>query len=105
MIAMVEEGVAAVVVEAYAAGPGVPSLPSPGPFSVQVGSFRSRDNAEELKSELQRVFSNVEILSRRINGGTYHRVTLGPYVKKEDALRASRELQGMGHGSLLVRED
>jgi rare lipoprotein A len=104
-LAMVEEGVAAVVVEAYAAGPGVPALPSPGPFSVQVGSFQNRAHAEEMKSDLERHFSGVEIVSRRINGGTYHRVILGPYGKKEDALRAGRELQGMGHRSVLVRED
>ena len=52
-----------------------------GWFGVQVGSFRSRENADRLKRELSRRFSDVTI----ITAASFYRVTLGRLKTEESA--------------------
>lgn len=65
-----------------------PSLPRlPPSFSVQVGSFIIRENADQLRRELENSYKNVFITELRTPRQVYYRVRL-----KAENLEAAREL-------------
>jgi len=106
-LGMVNEGVAPVVVEAFASLPGVPALaavPGPFAFSIQVGSFLVRENAEKLRDLLGGRFGEVTITTFEDNSGTYHRVRIGSFATEEAALRTASDLRREGHSCFIVRE-
>jgi cell division protein FtsN len=51
----------------------------PGPFMVQIGSFKNHTDADSLKARLALlgVVSHIEVVERP--GGTWHRVKAGPF--------------------------
>lgn len=57
-------------------------------YTVQVGSFRSRTKAYDLKRELSRVTEeDVRVESFSFEGNTYYRVRVGRFKKRKDAER------------------
>lgn len=86
------------------AGEKPPPEESPGTsWSVQVGSFRSEDNARTLMNELAADFpafyTEVEM-----DGVTYYRVRIGPYADEAEARRAAAELTARGRTAQVRRE-
>lgn len=103
-LGMVEEGIAPVVVEAFAAPPGVPAPGPGGSFVIQVGSFRERENAEQLRDSLREEFGTVAITSYADNRRVYHRVRIGSFATEEKALETARALERKGRRYFIIRE-
>lgn len=81
-----------------------PEEPAAGPsWSVQVGSFRSRDNAESLMSELAAEFP-MFYTEVEVDGVTYYRVRVGPYDDEDRARRVAETLTARGRAAQVRRE-
>lgn len=54
-------------------------------YSIQVGSFSSRDRAEQASEVLREKGLAGQILSREVNGAQFYRLRIGPYTNKDEA--------------------
>jgi len=66
------------------------SVPETGEsYILQVGSFRSATEAEQMKARLAMMGSTATIQTVTVNGDTWHRVRIGPFkgAKKADEMR------------------
>ncbi len=70
-----------------------------GNFTVQVGAFQDKDNAERLKAKLATRFSNAHIAAYSDPRGTFYRVRVGKFSDLNAAETFSRELMQMGAAS------
>jgi DedD protein len=71
-------------------------------WAVQLGSFASRANADNLVHQLKAQGFAVYILSGGSGGATRHRVRVGPLGDREAAERTAAKLKALGHQSSLV---
>ncbi|NOX20616.1 MAG: septal ring lytic transglycosylase RlpA family protein [Nitrospirae bacterium] len=74
-----------------------------GPYTIQVGSFREKNNAWRLKKALSISYRNVHIIKKYINGRTYYRVIVGKFVNLLDAERVALRLKREGYEVILTR--
>ncbi len=74
-----------------------------GPYTIQVGSFRDKDNAWRLKKALSISYRNVHIIRKDIGGRTYYRVIVGRFVNLYDAERVAVRLKREGYEVILTR--
>ncbi|WP_290650938.1 SPOR domain-containing protein [Aquisalimonas sp.] len=73
-------------------------------YMLQAGSFRSHEDADQLKARLALMGVRADIQSVEVDSGeTWHRVRIGPFSDRErvDSLRS--QLQGVEVDSLLLR--
>jgi rare lipoprotein A len=66
------------------------ATPPPGIYSVQVGAFRDRQNAERLKAKIEARYRPVVIQSFDRGDGLYHRVRVG----SESSVERAEDLAG-----------
>ncbi len=95
---MVAAGLARVEVRIAAVGDGPPGPSGILAYVVQVGAFRDRDYALELKSKLAGDYPQVEILS----GEGWHKVRVGRFEKRDDADQLQRKLSRRGFKAVVV---
>ena len=71
----------------------VPAAPKEGPWQMQCGSFRGREQAEAMKARI--AFEGLESVVRTSEGsnGLWHKVVLGPYERKYDAEKDRQKLR------------
>ena len=96
-------------------GPGVAPVrleivsgpePVPGFFSVQVGAFRDRANADRLRERLSVSYSPVLIQAFDSPDGAFYRVRVGRLATEDDARRLGEALRAReGFTPLVVRLD
>jgi rare lipoprotein A len=67
--------------------------PEAGFFTVQVGSFRERANAERLRERLSASYSPIYIQRYDANGGFYYRVHVGKVSGEEAAKQFGEQLR------------
>ena len=84
---------------------GLPETISGGFFVVQVGSFRSRDNAERLRQELAERHGVVLIRSYDSASGRFYRVLAGREAGQAGAEALASQLRMRGYRPLVVRVD
>lgn len=75
-------------------------------YTVQVGSFGSRENAEKLQRSMAADFDNVRIVPAEVEGKTYYRVRVGRFDDPETAEAfAQRHIarKGISHKVLVNR--
>jgi rare lipoprotein A len=82
----------------YAAG-------AKGPFTVQVGSFREKDNAKRLKESLDLKYKEVYISETTIDNTTLYRVRIGKFPDKKKAYRLAKTLAEEGYSPLVTHYD
>ncbi|MEF8699508.1 MAG: septal ring lytic transglycosylase RlpA family protein [Candidatus Accumulibacter sp. UW26] len=75
-----------------AASPGLAAATAGGVF-LQLGAFASVDNAESLRSHLQRELDWLKEGIQIAAGGGMHRVHLGPYPSRADAEKVAERIQ------------
>lgn len=63
-----------------------------GDFTVQVGAFELRSNAEKYKYKLSRRYHNVHITTFTDHRGKFYRVRVGKFNNLKDAVRFSEDL-------------
>lgn len=73
-------------------------------YTVQVGSFSSRINAESVKKDINKVASDyARIEPIEFKGNTYYRVRVGMFSKRSEAEDLSRQLKRHGYrGTIFV---
>jgi cell division protein FtsN len=91
---------------APAAAPAIGAAPStlePFVYFVQVGAFRSADEAEALRARLSLSGVETRVTEREQSGRMVHRVRVGPFERREEAERAKDKLDTTGLETALVR--
>jgi rare lipoprotein A len=74
-----------------------------GSYSVQIGSFKDRKNAEKLTAEMNNMFGYSEVHMTTVNGEVFYRVYAGKYSSLSAAEKAEKEFDGHGYpGSFAV---
>lgn len=90
-----------------AATPAAPAAATSGsdPFNyfVQVGAFRTPEDAEQQRIKLSLTGFTARVSEREQSGRTVYRVRLGPFDKKDDADKAKEKIDSSGLEATLVR--
>jgi cell division protein FtsN len=75
------------------------------PFSyfIQIGAFRTIEDAENQRAKLMLSGVDTKISEREQSGRAVFRVRVGPFNKKEDADKAKAKLDASGLETALVR--
>jgi len=103
-IAMIRKGTANVKVEIISA-PGRSSDFFEAKYIVQVGSFRDKNKALNLKSDLLlRLNNEVRVEKIDIEGEKYYRVRIGRFSRREDAEKISHSLKKFGYRGKVILE-
>ncbi len=103
-IAMIRKGTANVKVEIISA-PGRSSDFFEAKYIVQVGSFRDKNKALNLKSDLLlRINNEVRVEKIDIEGEKYYRVRIGRFSRREDAEKISHSLKKFGYRGKVILE-
>ncbi|HEY1059880.1 MAG TPA: SPOR domain-containing protein [Limnobacter sp.] len=96
-----------------AAAPAVPSTASNATsaapvaqtqYFLQLGSFKNREDAEQLRAKLAFVGSESEISVGEVNGTTVNRVRVGPFSSATEAYQARVPLTKGGFEATVVKE-
>lgn len=85
-----------------AAKEGAPTA-EPFNYFIQVGAFRTAEDAESQRAKLSLAGVETKISEREQAGRTVFRVRTGPYDNREQADKAKAKLDGMGIDTALVR--
>ena len=91
--------------DAKADSPAAVSAPGVEPFSyfIQVGAFRTLDDAEQQRAKLSLMGFQAKVTEREQYGRTVYRVRLGPFDKKDDADKTKEKLDSNAVETALVR--
>ena len=100
---MIGNGTAKVKVEVISA-PGRRNHYFQAKYTVQIGSFRDRENALSLKDELNKRLRNVQVDAIDLDGDIYHRVRIAQFSKKDDAEKVAAELRELGYSGRVIQE-
>jgi cell division protein FtsN len=79
------------------------STPDPFTYFVQVGAFRTPEDAESQRAKLSLAGIETQISEREQSGRTVYRVRMGPFEKRDEADAAKARLDGAGIETALVR--
>jgi cell division protein FtsN len=82
--------------------PEQPATPAGGSYLIQVGSFRSAEDAEALKARLAMLGMVAKVQQVSVNGQDWHRVRLGPFETARAADGARRDLNDNGFESIVL---
>lgn len=75
----------------------------PFTFFVQVGAFRSAEDAEAQRAKLLLGGIDAKVTEREQSGRTVFRVRVGPFDRQDDAAKAKERLDAAGMETALVR--
>lgn len=95
---MIEEGVAPVEIRVLTVGSGRPGALYTAAYTVQVGAFRDRKNAERVLSQVRRNHPDALI----VHEGGVHRVRVGRFERRPDAEATRKTLRKRGFDAILV---
>jgi cell division protein FtsN len=81
------------------------STPGADPFFyfVQVGAFRTAEDAEAQRAKLSLMGIEAKVTEREQSGRQVFRVRVGPFERKDDADRSKEKLEAGGMETALVR--
>jgi cell division protein FtsN len=72
-------------------------------YFVQVGAFRTQDDAESQRAKLSLAGIETKVSEREQSGRTVYRVRMGPYDRRDDAEAAKTRLEASGQEAAMVR--
>lgn len=75
----------------------------PFTYFVQVGAFRTPEDAEAQRAKLSLLGVEVKVTEREQSGRTVYRVRVGPFDKKDEADKVKEKLDASGNETALVR--
>lgn len=64
-------------------------------YTIQLGVFREKQNALELRSQFEKRGYSVKVRSKTIGGKEYRAVQLGSFASHQEALKAKEELESL----------
>jgi cell division protein FtsN len=86
-----------------AAAAATGAVAEPFSYFVQVGAFRTPEDAESQRARLSLAGIETRVSEREQSGRTVYRVRVGPFDKREEADRAKEKLDASGLETALVR--
>lgn len=92
--------------QAEAARPADTAVPATADsvrYLIQAGAFRSAADAEALKARIALTGEVARVESAQVEGGTIHRVRLGPYPNAGSLARAKQALDSHGIEAVAIR--
>ena len=109
VLGMVGQGVAPVRVRTIAAAVAPTTAARvaavPGRFTMQLGSFTSRENATAFAGTLQQRFNGVHLVPARLDGETVYRVRMGTYQSREEARSAAEAVAKAGYDVVVMEHE
>ena len=88
--------------------PPPPPVVAKGPvssqFFLQAGSFRRKDDANNLRAQLILLGQNVQVESGTVRDETWYRVMVGPFASREQLGQAQKSLAASGYSNLLLQQ-
>ncbi|MEM9594817.1 MAG: septal ring lytic transglycosylase RlpA family protein [Acidobacteriota bacterium] len=97
-VGMIGPGTARVEIEVLSIGGG-PSGPNMATrFTVQVGAYRERANADALLAELLRVRDDASL----VTSGAIHRIRVGDFRRRGDAEKVRKSLRRRGYDAVII---
>ena len=97
ILGMWEKGTASVKVE------GLGPLIEPNqPYTLQVGSFTDEANAQKVAAQLRKDFENVYVATMETSTQKYHRVRIGQFETRDQALAMAEKLSQVGFKVLVT---
>jgi cell division protein FtsN len=79
------------------------SAADPFAYFIQVGAFRTAEDAETQRAKLSLTGVEAKVTEREQAGRQIYRVRVGPYDKKEDAEKVKTQIETAGYETALVR--
>ena len=79
------------------------SAPEPFVYFVQVGAFRTQEDADAQRAKLSLSGVEARVTEREQSGRAVFRVRVGPFDRKEDADRTKEKLDATGLETAMVR--
>lgn len=76
---------------------------SEGPYVLQVGSFRSGEDADSLRARVTLMGLEASVQSVTVDDVTWHRVRVGPFDSAREADGARRRLLDNGFEAMVLR--
>ncbi|MBI4652201.1 septal ring lytic transglycosylase RlpA family protein [Candidatus Desantisbacteria bacterium] len=73
-----------------------------GNFTIQIGSFKSKENAVQLTEQLKRMYSSTSMTFFNSEEGAFYRVRVGRYNLLNKANDAQEELEERGYKDAMV---
>jgi len=73
-----------------------------GCFSIQVGAFQVKSNADKLKNELSKSYKDVHIVIHKDYRGTFYRVRVGKYSTLNEALVLEKRMNTNGQKTVFL---
>ncbi|HSB96535.1 MAG TPA: SPOR domain-containing protein [Spongiibacteraceae bacterium] len=73
-------------------------------FFMQVGSFRSAQEADRRRAQIILLGLDAKVESVQANGDTWYRVQSGPFASRDKLSKARTQLSGAGIESLLLKQ-
>ncbi|MBU1193286.1 MAG: septal ring lytic transglycosylase RlpA family protein [Proteobacteria bacterium] len=70
-----------------------------GNFTVQIGAFKVKTNAEKYRDKLSKTYENAHIETFTDDRGTFYRVRIGRFSNLQDAITFSEKIITQGFGS------
>ncbi len=83
----------------------VSPVSSIGPFTIQMGSFREKSNAERLKQGLELKYGDVYMATIYINGQKFHRVRIGTFSSRDPAYSLAKTLAEEGYSIFIMKKE
>lgn len=80
-------------------------LSSSGPFTIQIGSFREKSNANRLKQGLKIKYRDVYITTTYLNGQKFYRVRIGIFNNRDSAYSFAKTLAEEGYSTFITKRD
>jgi len=80
-----------------------PVAADPFVYFVQVGAFRTQEDAESQRAKLSLAGLETKVSEREQAGRTVYRVRMGPYERRDDAEAAKAKLEATGLEAAMVR--
>jgi cell division protein FtsN len=76
-------------------------------WSVQVTAFQNKDDAMHMASKLEGEGYSAFVVSGQVKGKTWHRVRVGRYASKEQAMQALQKLKDVDRyrNAIITRDD
>jgi cell division protein FtsN len=85
-------------------GEGVKRVEEPGTYLLQAGSFRSHEQADQLRAKLALLGLETSVQTVSVNSTqTWHRVRVGPFDNLSDLNKARALLKKNGVDAILIR--
>lgn len=74
-------------------------------YTIQVGSYLNRENAEGMEKVMKRRFRDVALNSVEVQGTPYYRIEIGDFTDRQEALEIAISLSREGLNPIVIEKE